>query len=890
MKEQETLPATERVTRFGRFELRRASRALSLDGKAVPVSERAMDVLLALVDARGRIVPVSDLQQGSSPSSQPVANSSVQALVSQLRRALGDDRDLIETVPRRGYRLTTEWVEIRDELDDAPAASVDATPAAQHRPVQVATRIASHADPLAHLPLVGRDAEFSELTMRIAQERLVTLMGARGIGKTRLAREAAPRVAALFEERVYWIDLGMATLPAHLAEEIAAQAGVAQPDMGIDALVASLGERPALFVIDHGGESAQDLASVIEAMLAHTRANVMVCAQAPLFVPGEYLLPLAPLRFADLSDATKLFTMQLHAAGATADDTHPAIASICRAVSGNPLALQLAAQQIAGASAGDALAHWDREFCAMLSRRSGLHVASLPAEHAVRTVIATRFDALGESARRALRCLSLCARPLSWADAQCIAACDEATVREGLDAGLVTVSAADDDGIVRLTLHAAVREYTLAQLVLQPDTAYADASLRHAQWLARGGSFSHDSHALLADLRRGLNTSIDAGRIELAVKLLQASRDLWSETRREAERIEWIGRTLAHPDAHATLKVRDHMLLTLMLAEALGRMHPKRPAAEAVAAWWRVYDLATACADDEMRLRGLSALLLRTLQAGYGDDHPDLLGPVRERIVQECEGSSTHPGYKLMRGVLLTLDGCHEEAMDELAGSDNQLDGHPVAAVSHNALAISLWLTGARPHSDPALLRALTDARQQPDPVSRCAAAALACILFLLEENDARIGQQARLLCSLSREHGLAAWEPVGRSFLLWTEASEGNEAARQLVDRALANLERRYATLVDLLSLERFADAARREVGAAALSRLMDQLVVSLESSGRRWLLPEALRVSAALRRSAGADEAEVVRLLHRAMDVARGQRATRLVRRIAEMASSRS
>lgn len=639
MKEQEPLPATERVTRFGRFELRRASRTLALDGNTVPVSDRAMDVLLALVDARGRIVPVGDLQQGSSPASQPVANNSVQALVSQLRRALGDDRDLIETVPRRGYRLTTEWVEIREELDDAPAASdassLAATQTAQHRPVQAAARIAASPDPLARLPLVGRDAEFSELTMRIAQERLVTLMGARGIGKTRLAREAVSRVAALFGERVYWIDLGAATLPAHLAEEIAAQAGAAQPDTGIDALVASLGERPALFVIDHGGENAQELASAIEAILAQTRASVLVCAEAPLFVSGEYLLPLAPLRFTDLSDATKLFTMQLQAAGATADDAHPGVASICRAVSGNPLALQLAAQQIASASTGDAIAHWDHQFRALLWRRSGLHVASLPADRAVRTVIGARFDALSEPARQALRCLSLCARPLSWADAQFIAACGEAILREGLEAGLVTASAQDDDGIVQLTMHAAVRDHALAQLVVQPDTAYADASLRHAQWLAGRLSFPHEAHALLADLRRGLNASIDAGRIELAAKLLQASRDLWSETRREAERIEWIGRTLAHPDAHATLKVRDHMLLMLMRAEALGRMHPKRPAAEAVAAWWRVYDLATACADDETRLRGLSALLLRTLQAGYGDNHPDLLEGARAKTFIE---------------------------------------------------------------------------------------------------------------------------------------------------------------------------------------------------------------------------------------------------------------
>jgi hypothetical protein len=66
------------------------------------------------------------------------------------------------------------------------------------------------------------------------------------------------------------------------------------------------------------------------------------------------------------------------------------------------------------------------------------------------------------------------------------------------------------------------------------------------------------------------------------------------------------------------------------------------------------------------------------------------------------------------------------------------------------------------------------------------------------------------------------------------------------------------------------------------ALMRMIDQMVASLESSGRRWLLPEALRVSAGLRRSAGVDEQQIAGLLQRAMEIARSQRATRLMRRM--------
>ncbi|WP_175811040.1 winged helix-turn-helix domain-containing protein, partial [Burkholderia cepacia] len=107
-------PSEERFTLFGRFAIGRTSRRLWTEGKALALNERAADLLIALVDAGGRIVSIEQLQQHVWPGSS-VSYNSVQALVSQLRNVLGDDRDVIETVPRRGYRFAAEWCDIRDE-------------------------------------------------------------------------------------------------------------------------------------------------------------------------------------------------------------------------------------------------------------------------------------------------------------------------------------------------------------------------------------------------------------------------------------------------------------------------------------------------------------------------------------------------------------------------------------------------------------------------------------------------------------------------------------------------------------------------------------------------------------------------------------------------------
>lgn len=959
MKERTTTPASaQRVTVFGRFAVDHAERALYIEGQAAPVSDKAIGVLIALIDAHGKIVPVAALPRDGE-AAPPIEAAQAQALVSQLRRVLGDDRDLIETVPRRGYRLATEWYEIRDGFGarvdmsqiantlaepprPAPASRVALAPGAPGAPGGSEPPAAYDRCP----PLTGRDAELSELLMRVQQHRIVTLLGARGAGKTRLAREAMQRSASLFGEHVYRVDLGGLVLPGRVAQTLAAQltqiADLAQA-------IGKFAQTPALIAIDNGDAVAHELAGAIETLVAGTQAHFLVCAEAPLFAPGEYLLPLAPLRFAahnddaDLhapSDAAKVFASQLRLARETlareAFDplgeaaSFACIEAIARALGGNPLATQLAARQIAAHASrrnspearveplidplGDALRDWAARFRTMLLHRTGAPDGALHPAEAVHAVIALAYATLDAKAQAVLGDLSLYSQPISmmWIRERAVASpvrLDYEALETAVAAGLVIATYEPCRIVVRAVhLHDVVRDFMLAQRACARDNAHDNlhAAALHAEWLCTRLAAPDRDAALLNDLRRALGWAFETGRLDMAARLLQTSPRVWREAGQFGEQAWWLQRLLDHPHARTVLRVRDHMQLALALAQTRQFERPSQTSVAAAADWWRVYDLATACADDDTRLLALTVLLQRTLLSGFGDERPDLLAPVRERIARECEGASTHPGFTLMRGALMTLEGRHQDAIAMLVPASRDVPGeallgygpsygdtspgaHYITSIAHNALAISLWLTGARPQSHPALREAMTNSRRQSDPIARCAAAGLGCVLSLLEENDARLTQQSRLLISIARENRFGAWEALGRSFHLWTQATadianETSAAAQTLIDCALRNLEHAHATLVDLIVLERFCAIAVRELGANALLRLYERMVAALDSAGRRWLMPDALRVEARLRQYAGLPHEDVEAALRRANEEALRQGIARFARNGAE------
>ena len=194
-------PAHETPTTigFGRYRVLLRRRELFADNRPVELGGRAFDVLMALIEARGAVVSKDALMQRVWPG-RIVEENNLQAQISALRRVFAADRDLIHTIAGRGYQFTGE---IR-------AASAMPEPLAT---VGMPQQAATSSHPQTNLPepvteLIGRDAELANILDLSASHRLVTLAGAGGIGKTRLAIEVARHLLPKFVDGVWLAELG----------------------------------------------------------------------------------------------------------------------------------------------------------------------------------------------------------------------------------------------------------------------------------------------------------------------------------------------------------------------------------------------------------------------------------------------------------------------------------------------------------------------------------------------------------------------------------------------------------------------------------------------------------------------------------------------------------
>ena len=186
--------------------------------------------------------------------------------------------------------------------------------------------------PAAGSALVGRRAELAEVRRRLADHRLVTVVGPAGVGKTRLALEAARGWAApdgVWLARLEGVRT-VAELPVALADTLPGRDGVA-----------GLRGADVLLVLDNCEHLVDAVAETVPQVLeAASRVRVLATSQQPLGLDGEALLPLAPLPEAA---AVELFTVRAQERRPAFTAAEADVARLCRALDGLPLAIELAA-------------------------------------------------------------------------------------------------------------------------------------------------------------------------------------------------------------------------------------------------------------------------------------------------------------------------------------------------------------------------------------------------------------------------------------------------------------------------------------------------------------------------------------------------------------------
>ncbi|MFK3678186.1 ATP-binding protein [Microbacterium sp. NPDC090218] len=442
---------------------------------------------------------------------------------------------------------------LRDELGSSPGATATALNTrilrGETAPASAPVRLGLRSAPNA---LIGRDDDLAQIADRLTSARLVTILGAGGLGKTRLAQAVA---AASEAPMVAVIPLASIRADADLEPAIGAALGISetrtgstladarsQPDLRAR-IVALLAERPALLVLDNCEQIVDAVAvwaTEVLAVLPHLR--ILTTSRTPIAIGAEAVYALAPLPIDESGDtgpAVRLFLERASAVRPGAILPPDVVARLCRRLDGLPLAIELAAARMRTMTAQQIEARLENRFALLTSADR-----AAPERHrTLQAVIEWSWDLLDPEARRALGRLSVL--PAGFSAGTAAAVLGEETVDDLLErlAGqslLVVVETPEQNGL-RFRMLETVREFGLARLRDDGDEDAAwDAVLVWAAAFSRMpgaglfGAYSpltpevlHELNVENDNLVAALRRALDTGRGPEAAGVFAALTSSW---------------------------------------------------------------------------------------------------------------------------------------------------------------------------------------------------------------------------------------------------------------------------------------------------------------------------------------------------------------------------
>jgi predicted ATPase/DNA-binding CsgD family transcriptional regulator len=420
--------------------------------------------------------------------------------------------------------------------------------------------------------LVGRRQALADLRHMLGSARLVTLTGQGGIGKTTLARAAAADHERARREETWVVDLADLVDPDLLGHSVAGAFGVQLPygAAGAEEVAEAVADRAGLLVLD-SCEAMLDAAVELVAILLQraARLRVLATSQRQLGVTGEVVVPVGPLA---AEEAQALFAARAAAALPSfrlTEDNAVAIARLCEALEGVPLAVELAAARIVVLSPQGILDRLgDRQRLLAKGARDA------PArQRSLRASLETSIELCTPDEQVLWARLSVFTGgfPLEAAEEVCAGdGIDGADVLDLVD-GLLekSVLAREDDGAsyVRFRMLESLREYAAEHLTAEQQRAGRD---RHLAWYAdlvhaatkasfgpeqvRWYRILRQEHANLREaLRHAVTDRRDATR---ALEMVTALEPYWAATGRLGEARHWLTRALEVAEADTGTRAR----------------------------------------------------------------------------------------------------------------------------------------------------------------------------------------------------------------------------------------------------------------------------------------------------------------------------------------------
>jgi len=879
---------------FGPFRLVPAEHALFENDKALRVGSRALEVLHALIERAGEVVSKQELMARVWGDTF-VEDGNLRVHVAAIRKTLSDGQTgarYITNVPGRGYCFVAPVTRSALSLaTSAPGGSADPAVASQRTPG--GARL-----PAPLTKMIGRGHQLVAVVDQLRVQRLVTLVGPGGIGKTTVALAVAAQLGAQLAsphwDGVRFVELGSIESPELVASAIAT--GVELPGASENRaieLAAYLSDKAMLLVLDNCEHVVEAVAIFAEEILRLAPGiRILATSREPLRVEGEWISRLAPLELPPAqaamtaAEALRYSGVELFVARAAAsatgfelsDGDAPIVSEICRRLDGMPLAIELAAARVDVFGVRGLGERLDASFGLLLQGRR----TTTPRQRTLRATLDWSYETLPARSQVVLRRLSVFKGIFTLESAAAVSASDGITAADVIDSVVDLTSksliAADVSGdVVTYRLLEMTRAYAAEKLTEDGD--HGRIARQHAvhqcevferepcaglgPMVAVWGA---EERWRLPDLRAALDWSFaEGGDLELGVKLTVASMPLWFDVSLMDEYRGRVERALMHvqaagPDRPATTSTQE---LLLLLAHSQLLIHTVGPVVDVKAATVRALEIAETMGASPLRLQALGAMWVACFARA---EHVEA-AEVAERFAEECR-TTTSLSVRLVRDMLLAgshhYGGRYDEARRLLEPMLHLPASRPRPAVGIfevdrevtvlSVLARTMWLQGFPTRAMSLAHDCVERAIRSHSAASLCFALVNAACPIAIWSGDHRTASD--WLAMLIREaaaHHLGGWALWGRTF----------EVALGRGDRAVLDsaIRPNHAEMVGTIA-----------------PWLVDQATFERADTGSiGWCAPEILRARALQLvppRDAAAEQA-VEALLTRALDLAAAQGA---------------
>jgi predicted ATPase/DNA-binding winged helix-turn-helix (wHTH) protein len=899
---------------FGPFELSIGERVLRRDGRVLPLGGRALDILIYLTERPGEVIAKQELIDHVWPD-VIVEEGSIRVHVAAIRKALSDGQfgnRYIANIKGRGYSFVGTVVPLAGSSESSSDRS-------------------RHRGRLTVRPpmMIGRETVVSEISDKLREKRFVTLLGPGGIGKTTVALAVGSAVVEEFGGEVHFVDLESLTDPRHVAGAIATSLGLAlkSKDPGLE-LVELIGSRKLLVILDSCEHVIEAAALVAEQLYQETEQVFLVAtSRESLKVGGEHCYRVLPLDCPpDGSEQTvnamlrypsvQLFVRRVAARAGSfvlTDEEAPFVAEMCRKLDGMPLAIELAAGQVAALGLRNTVARLVTRL--ELLRLS--HRTAVPRHRTLKAALDWSYNLLSDGERIVLRRIASFVGDFTLDGARYVAGEPGVGTGDIFDpiAGLVEkslITTRIDERPAQYRLLDTTRAYALEKL---EEHAEVDVvSRRHAEYVAgyleaqkvallalskaERGSFGPHGYKQIAtgpavasthsnqlgNIRAALEWSFGPnGDDEIATRLAAASTQRFLELSLLIECLIWAERAIAHlGDQHKNSRREMEIYASLSLA----LVHSEGSSERVREAFSRALDVAAMQGDSAYELRLLSGFFM------YYRWNTDINAAldIASRSKEAALKTRDHDDLALaesMLGAAHFLAGNHLVAIRHFeSGLMHSASGSRFRAGQHlfhnNSLLLvgmarSLLYRGLLDQSLDYAERAIAEGEKSNHPATLCRSLSFVLPVYLALADSRRSEQYIVQLTELAAAYSLKPYRAIatglrGQWLLLQNDLREGIP----LLKRALEEL---HIQRHDSLNMEFLCDLA---AGLIAVGELQEALTLTVNAidvqqrGGKFLYMPALMRLKGLILMFRSAEDyAEAERSLLSSIEWARRQSA---------------